>query len=169
VGREGCTPDRGDSHIDTVIIHVTESNDWRQIVRQLDGRLGVTVHYIVGRDGHVRQLLCEEATAWHSGNDQFNARSIGIEHVGLTDGRMTDAQYRASARLVAYLVKKYRISVDREHILGHYQVPRDARGGPCSTSRRKCILTGIYGGAHGHRDPGPLWNWASYMSLLAGR
>ena len=59
--------------------------------------------------------------------------------------------YRSSARLSAYLVRKYRIPIDRQHIVGHYQVPG------CS---------GYGGGAGCHTDPGRYWNWDKYMRLI---
>lgn len=58
--------------------------------------------------------------------------------------------YRASARLVKYLAKKYDIPLDRQHIFGHDQVPGVA---PAN-------VAGM------HWDPGPYWNWEHYFDLL---
>ena len=65
----------------------------------------------------------------------------------------TDAMYRSSARLVAYLVLKYGIPLDRAHVIGHNEVPD-----PNNPGRR--------GGVSGHSDPGPCWNWNKYMALV---
>src|SRR5262249_46954189 len=65
----------------------------------------------------------------------------------------TNAMYRSSARLVAFLTRKYGIPVDRAHIIGHYQVPDPFH------------LGGFGGFAH-HIDPGPCWNWRKYLRLI---
>jgi hypothetical protein len=58
--------------------------------------------------------------------------------------------YRASARLVNYLADKYRVPLDRQHILGHENVP-----GPTTST-----IPGM------HTDPGPYWDWQHYFTLL---
>ena len=79
--------------------------------------------------------------------------SIGIEHEGYVSDPnwLTNTRYRSSARLSAYLCRKYRIPVDRRHIIGHNEVPG------CS---------GAGGGVGCHTDPGRYWNWAKYMRLV---
>ena len=56
------------------------------------------------------------------------------------------------ATLVQYLAAKYGIPLDREHILGHEDVP-----GPTS-----------YDTSIQHWDPGPFWNWNHFMALVPG-
>ena len=63
------------------------------------------------------------------------------------DAWYTEAMYRSSARLVRYLPRKYDIPLDRQHILGHDNVP----GTTTST------ITGM------HTDPGPYWDWAALL------
>jgi hypothetical protein len=94
--------------------------------------------------------------AWHAGNGYVNAHSIGIEHEGYVGvpGIYTDAEYRASAQLVAQLVARYRITLDRGHIIGHYQVPDPSHPGQ-------------FGGFSHHTDPGKTWNWTRYMAYVA--
>jgi hypothetical protein len=58
--------------------------------------------------------------------------------------------YRASARLVTYLAGKYGVPLDRQHILGHDNVP-----GPTTAN-----IPGM------HTDPGPYWDWRHYFELL---
>ena len=80
---------------------------------------------MVARDGSIVQLVHLSDIAWHAGNGEVNAHSIGIEHVGETydPAGFTTDEYRSSARLVAWLVRRYDIPVDRKHIIGHSQVP----------------------------------------------
>jgi hypothetical protein len=65
----------------------------------------------------------------------------------------TESEYRASAQLVAYLANRWSIPLDREHIIGHNEVPNPYH-------------PGWLGGASGHTDPGMYWNWGHYMNLV---
>jgi hypothetical protein len=58
--------------------------------------------------------------------------------------------YRTSAKLVRYLALRFGIPLDRQHIIGHDNVP----GTLPSTVRGM------------HWDPGPYWDWAHYLDLL---
>jgi hypothetical protein len=60
--------------------------------------------------------------------------------------------YRSSAKLTAYLCKKYKIPIDRKHIIEHKEVPG------CSS--------GSGGGVGCHTDPGPNWDWTKYINLV---
>lgn len=124
-------------------------------------------HYVVDYDGTVYQTVPEKDIAWHAGNWDYNEHSIGVEHAGYANlSCFTDKEYRASARLVAYLAKKYNISVVHPDgiapatsiggsgIIGHDQVPD-----PYNTT--------LGGGASHHHDPGAYWNWTYYLSLVA--
>lgn len=113
-----------------------------------------SAHYDVHKDGTIYQSVQDEDIAPHAGNAETHRRSIGIEHAGFTARNdTTEAQYRASAQLVAYLCAKYSIPIDRQHIIGHAEVPH-----PRHPNRR--------GGRNGHTDPGPHWDWDRYMGLV---
>ncbi|NJP69063.1 N-acetylmuramoyl-L-alanine amidase [Streptomyces sp. ventii] len=104
-------------------------------------------------DGHVAQHVPARDVAWHAGNWYVNAASIGLEHEGFLRAPgtwYTEAMYRASARLVAYLAERHGIPLDRHHVIGHDNVPGV---GPDN-------IPGM------HTDPGPYWDWAHYFSLL---
>ena len=76
--------------------------------------------------------------AWHAGNWWVNTHSVGIENEGfaLEASWFTGALYHSLARLTRYTADRYGIPLDREHIIGHDQVPGRPR-----RSRRGC--TGI--------------------------
>ncbi|MEU0567956.1 peptidoglycan recognition family protein, partial [Nonomuraea sp. NPDC005983] len=139
--------------IDYIVIHDTEGT-YQGIRSMVHDPEYVSWHYTIrSRDGHIAQHVRTKDIAWHAGNWDFNARSIGIEHEGyLAKGGTwyTEAMYRASAELVKYLAAKYDIPLDRAHILGHDNVP----GSTPET------LPGM------HEDPGPYWDWAHYFDLL---
>lgn len=140
--------------IDELVVHVTEGRFIGSVRWLRNHRSRGSSHYVVSRRGEVIQLVSVTDVAWHAGNRWVNRRSIGIEHEGWTyRGGFTDSQYRASARLAAYLAHRYGIPLDREHVIGHNEVPNPRR-------------PGFYGGADGHQDPGRRWRWAHYMRLV---
>jgi N-acetyl-anhydromuramyl-L-alanine amidase AmpD len=134
-----------DYAIDRVVVHVTQGSRSRAVKAFQDPGHQAAAHYIVGADGQVTQMIRELDVAFHAGNRAFNERSVGIEHEGFVEraSSFTDAMYAASARLTARICERYGIPVDREHIVGHAEVP----------------------GAD-HTDPGPHWDWDRYMGLV---
>lgn len=145
----------GSNTINKVIIH-TMQGSWSSAINWFqDSRAGASCHYNVrSSDGFIGQSVREEDIAWHAGYWSYNQTSVGIEHEGfISDPNRwyTDAMYRSSARLCAYLCKKYGIPVDRSHIIGHVEVP----GCP-----------GYGGGGNCHTDPGTGWDWSRYISLV---
>jgi N-acetyl-anhydromuramyl-L-alanine amidase AmpD len=118
-----------------------------------DPRANVSAHYVVSRRGKGAQCAHNADIAWHAGHGITNTRSIGIEHAGFVGNprSFTRRMYRSSAKLSAYLCRRFNIPVDRQHIIGHNQVA----GGPDPG-----------GGVSCHRDPGRHWNWHKYMRLI---
>jgi hypothetical protein len=59
------------------------------------------------------------------GNWSFNQSSVGIEHEGYFDNPswFTDAMFRSSAKLTAYLANKYHIPTDRAEKHPPYEPP----------------------------------------------
>lgn len=133
--------------LDLVVIHMTQASYTNTLSIFGNPRKNVSAHYLVrSADGHIAQCVREHDIAWHAGNWPYNTRSIGIEHEGWVDrpGYFTEALYAASARLTAAICTIYGIPKDRAHIIGHYEVP-----------------------GTDHTDPGPNWDWAHYMRLIA--
>jgi N-acetyl-anhydromuramyl-L-alanine amidase AmpD len=165
-----CTQGRAGHSIEYVVIHDTEGG-WNASVATLQNDPQKSVQYIVGTDGHVAQFVTEETTAWHAGNLWYNQRSVGIEHVGFANQPYPEAEYAASAKLVDYLATKYGVARDREHVIGHDQIPDGTRIGessaPCEEAPSKCEKSSNYGGAANHDDPG-VWEWATYMPRIGG-
>lgn len=139
--------------IDYIIIHDTEAT-WDTTLKLVQDPTYVSWQYTLrSADGHIAQHLALKDVGWHSGNWYVNAKSIGLEHEGFLtapDAWYTEAMYRSSARLVRYLTRKYDIPLDRQHILGHDNVPG------ATTANIKGM----------HTDPGPYWDWAHYFTLL---
>ncbi|MFE1297166.1 N-acetylmuramoyl-L-alanine amidase [Streptomyces sp. NPDC058733] len=138
--------DRPDDYpIDRVVVHVTQGGYDSAVKVFQDPGHKAAAHYIVRKDGRVTQMIRELDVAFHAGNREYNERSVGIEHEGFVDRPQdfTDAMYAASARLTAGICRRYAIPVDREHIIGHVEVP-----------------------GTDHTDPGPHWDWERYLGLV---
>ncbi|WP_411139402.1 N-acetylmuramoyl-L-alanine amidase [Streptomyces sp. x-80] len=132
--------------IEMVVVHVTQETYTDTLRLFQDPAHQAAAHYVVrSADGYLAQCVSERNIAWHAGNWDYNTHSIGIEHEGWIDEPkwFTDALYRQSARLTAAICERYGIPKDREHIIGHAEVP-----------------------GTDHTDPGEYWDWARYMRLV---
>ncbi|GGT30277.1 amidase [Streptomyces purpureus] len=136
-----------------IVVHDTEAT-WESTLKLVQDPRYVSWQYSLrSSDGHVAQHLPLRDVGWHAGNWFVNAKSVGLEHEGFLvspDAWYTEAMYRASARLVRYLAKRYDIPLDRQHILGHDNVPGTV----------PATIRGM------HTDPGPFWDWDHYFHLL---
>ena len=139
----------GRSHaIDRVVIHTTEGSydgaiSW---FRSADNPYQTSAHYVIrSSDGEITQMVREGDTAYHARD--WNSRAIGIEHEAISSNAawFTEEMYRSSARLVRDICDRWGIPIDRQHIVGHVEVP-----------------------GNDHTDPGPHWDWDYFMSLVQG-
>jgi len=113
---------------------------------------GAVANYVVDSDGTVYQMVHDVDFTYNVGNYWYNQHSFGIEHVGFdATGFLwyNAAQYLGSAKLVAYLLKKYNIPLDHEHVVAHGTVPPP-----------------LYFYGPNHVDPGPYWLWDYYFGLI---
>lgn len=135
-----------------VVIHDIEGTAQDALSIFQDANQQVSVHYIVDSDGTVYQVLHDRDIGYHAGNYWYNQHSIGIEHAGFaaTGWKWYNAtEYLASAKLTAYLVKKYHIPPDHDHIVAHGTIPAPS------------LAT-----TPNHVDPGPYWLWDYYLGLV---
>ncbi len=137
-----------------IVIHTTEGR-WDGVVSHFQNpTASASAHYLVGSQaGRIAKFVAPKHVAWHAGNWYFNMHSIGIEHEAVAiEGKtwFTDAMYDASAKLVRHLAKSYGVPLDREHIIGHDEIPG------VTASKQSGM----------HWDPGPYWDWDRYMQLL---
>lgn len=137
-----------------IVIHDAETTYEGTIQIFQDPTAYVSAQYVIrSSDGQVTQMVENKNVAWNAGNWYINTHAIGIEHEGFAIEGATwysEQMYRASAKLVRYLARRYNIPLDRAHIIGHDDVP-----GPTPS-----IVPGM------HWDPGPFWDWARYMELV---
>ncbi len=143
-----------DPLIRRLVIHVAEGGFASTYNWFGNSSAQASAHYVVSTSGRVAQMVPNADIAWHAGNWAYNETSIGIEHAGYTNvGGFPDAEYRGSARLAGWLARTYAITPDRQHVIGHNEVPDPFHAGE-------------WGGADHHTDPGRYWKWARYMAYL---
>ncbi|WP_443033042.1 N-acetylmuramoyl-L-alanine amidase [Streptomyces sp. A1-5] len=141
--RQANRPD--DYTVDRVVIHVVQGSFATALKVFRDPFHEASAHYVVRGDGHIAQTVRELDVAFHAGNRGYNERSVGIEHAGFVDRpeSFTPDMYAASARLTAGICHRYDFPADREHVVGHIEVP-----------------------GTDHTDPGPHWDWDRYLTLV---
>lgn len=140
---------RGSVAIDRIILHTTEGA-YDGAVAWLRGATGGTAnrgssaHYVVAADGgRVAQLVREADTAWAAGNYAWNQRSVSIEQEGFAArGGFSDGLYATVGALVGRVAARHSIPLDREHVIGHAEVPDQD-----------------------HTDPGPLYDFARVLAI----
>jgi N-acetylmuramoyl-L-alanine amidase len=126
---------------EAIVIHISEgtlasADAWFQ-----NPKARVSAHYCVGKQGEIHQYVKEEDTAFHAGavvramwrlrkpNVNPNAYTIGIEHEGHAADdpadAWPDAQYEASAGLIAEIAGRWGIMIDENHIVLHREIRGD--------------------------------------------
>ncbi len=147
-----------DIPIDSVIIHDTEES-YQGTVDTFTAPDAISaVQYLVSgqfgsSDPAVTQFVLDKNWVFQVANWWFNETSIGVEHVGFAvapAGYFTQQLYERSADLVGWVMWRYRIPIDRAHILGHDNIP----GSTVDKTHTQ------------HWDPGPSWDWPYYMALV---
>ena len=67
---------------DTIILHYTAGGTLSGAEAELKKPDTINVHYILDRDGAVYQYFDEKHWAYHTGANNWNKRSIGIDTKG---------------------------------------------------------------------------------------
>ncbi len=145
-----------DMQIKYIVIHDTEGSYDSAINHFQDTHSYVSANYVIrSSDGAITQMVHNSGVSWGAADWYVNMHAINIEHEGIAaqgNTWYTEAMYKSSATLVRWLANKYHIPLDRQHIIGHDNVP--------TVSPAIMPLQ--------HWDPGPYWNWNHYMALLHG-
>ncbi|MBO2589296.1 1,6-anhydro-N-acetylmuramyl-L-alanine amidase AmpD [Shewanella algae] len=110
--------------------------------------LEVSAHFLIRRDGELRQFVSVDQRAWHAGVSNFEGRSgcndfaVGIELEGTDDSGFTEEQYHKLITLTQSLQQAYP-DITKERIVGHSDI------------------------APGRKtDPGPGFDWQRYLQAL---
>ncbi len=99
---------------------------------------GVSYHYGLGNRGEIHQYVQEEFAAWHAGkvdNPTWkhygginpNWITIGIALEGRPGDPVSEEMFNSLLSLTADIVTRRRIEVNREYLVGHYEIRTPAR------------------------------------------
>ena len=138
-----------------VVIHVTEGSAKGALAWFADPASKVSAHYVVTQAGVVWECVHEDDCAWHAA--PLNRQSVGVELEGwcAKPETFTPAMLRAAGELVRGVCERHGIPTDREHIIGHAEVPH-----PTDPTKR--------GGKNQHTDPDPGFPWSLFMEWVKG-
>lgn len=134
----------GMGDVQYVVVHTMQGSYEGSISWFQNPAAEVSAHFCMrSEDGEITQMVHLADRAWHVGNS--NSYAIGIEHEGFVDDASwyTFAMYSRSAELARWLADHFGLPLDREHIVGHVELPEQT-----------------------HTDPGPNWDWDLYMALV---
>ena len=121
---------RSNDVVDRVKLHHTGSLDAESAIKTLEQR-GLSVHYLIERDGTIYYLVDEGRIAYHAKG--WNSRSIGIEIVntGYISMQYTEQQYTAIKNLIDDIITRWpSLKMDNEHIIAHYQATDSGKWDP---------------------------------------
>ena len=133
---------------DMIVNHVAEGTYVGTVSWCCNKTSGVSCHYVSGKNGELDNLVDLNKAAWCNGTStesgakydyrrstnrlvrerktNANYYTISIEHEGYSykdgKGALTEKQYETVLKLHKELITKYNIPVDREHIVGHYEI-----------------------------------------------
>ncbi|KAB2851154.1 MAG: DUF2272 domain-containing protein, partial [Hyphomicrobiaceae bacterium] len=103
---------RDGTKIDHIVIHYTTSRNIEGSISHFKtGSPRTSAHYIVCQDGVLVQMVPDAERAWHAGNSNINARSIGIEHVAAAGDAITPAQAKTSLALIRWLMQEHGVPI----------------------------------------------------------
>ncbi len=125
--------------IDVIVIHVTEGDAASVRSWFKNPEAEVSSHYMVTKAGTIVRFVAEANKAFHAGQLVGptaklvrqrhaqggwtpNSYGIGVEHEGSGREELTDAQRAASYALLADIIQRRSIPIDRDHIIGHHEV-----------------------------------------------
>ena len=112
--------------IDRIVIHhnATTNKDVAINTWLANGSAQTSAHYEVAGT-EIIGIVGEGTTAWHSGDSEENARSIGIENVnnaGAPSWTISNDTFESLSKLVADIAKRYNFPIDSTHVIPHKAV-----------------------------------------------
>lgn len=109
-----------------VVLHYTQQHSVAQsliTLKTANSKGQVSAHYLVGKDGHIYQLVSETQRAWHAGGGRWgtitdvNSASIGVEIDNDGVSPFTDAQIASVIRLLEDVTTRW--AIPKTQVIGH--------------------------------------------------
>lgn len=138
-----------------------------------------SAHFLIGREqGQCVYIVPITETAWTAGNDQVGEQAVQVEMSGFAGNGegYTDYQYDKLAEIYRWCVAQGMTGVPPVYLGLH---PADTDGGPEPDDAGIIGHAGVpnpnglsasppWGGASGHTDPGPDFQWDRFIGLISG-
>lgn len=136
-------------HFTSAVVNYRETPYNIDIIRNIFVESGLSIHYIIDRDGKVYCYMPESRAAWHAGvgtygddekyTNSMNKYSVGIELVAIGSEQdmaqylhpdeykaidesligFTDEQYASLTALIKDICQRNKIEFSRENVIGH--------------------------------------------------
>jgi len=130
-----CGPRRDGLRPELVVLHYTQMPGAQLALERLCApEAQVSAHYLIGADGHIWQMVAEDARAWHAGAgswrglDDINSRSIGIELDNDGATPFAAAQMLALETLLAGILRRW--SIPPAGVIAHSDMAPDRKSDP---------------------------------------
>ena len=145
---DNCIKDRN-GYVPTIIVCHINNTYGIALKKFYDKSSDGSAHYLIRRDGYVKQILSLDNASWGNGTSlsdtsdvyywfsnsplvnsvkgNANLYTFAIEHESF-DGTITEEQFKSTVKvmkeIIRYLKDKYNYDfiIDREHIIGHDEV-----------------------------------------------
>jgi peptidoglycan hydrolase-like protein with peptidoglycan-binding domain len=122
------SPRRPNDKITHFVIH--HAADPRPVETQRDRFMtvndrNVSPNWLIGKDGSVHEIVPpDNYRAWTTGAFDYQAVTVETQNTsGAPDWGISEESHVAIAKLVAWAHKRWGISLDRQHVIGHREVP----------------------------------------------
>lgn len=160
VGRKGYRPE-------AIVIHIMDGTLAGTDSWFANPSSQVSAHYGIGKSGEVHQYVQEQDSAWHAGrvdapvwkfirpNVNPNLYTVGIEHEGKPDDVWTVEMKQASANLIKEICERWQIPIDRDHVIGHFEIYSKKPNCPATNKRILDELVALAGKQVPSATPNP--------------
>ena len=126
--RDGLRPE-------LVVVHFTGMASCAAALERLcDPEAEVSAHYLIDYDGGIRELVPEEARAWHAGAGHWrgltdiNSRSIGIELANTGAEPFAERQMAALENLLSGILQRW--AIPAEGVIAHSDMAPGRKADP---------------------------------------
>ena len=160
---------------DMIVIHVCEGTFNGSVNWLCNPASGTSSHFVTGKNGELEQLVDLDKASWCNGTSitagatydyrratnrlvrerktNANYYTISIENEGYSYkdgyGELPEKQYQTLLKLCKELIAKYNIPIDREHIVGHYEIaPKEKPNCPGSKFQWDRLMKDLSGSSN---------------------
>ena len=121
--------------VELVVLHYTAMTEVEAALTRLcDPEVGVSCHYLIGKDGALYRLVGEDKRAWHAGEGEWagqgdvNSRSIGIELDNDGASSFPEPLMTSLEALLTDILERHNLPA--KAVIGHSDMAPDRKSDP---------------------------------------